>query len=144
MFTWMFWSLQLFTKSFFHVLRIYVMNPYFRSRLKIGSSFFSSTQMTTNSFATMYGPSQHLICIVIPQSEEYSEVVVKLAHLEATFYLLMAGLALSCLVFSGEVLNQRLKFHPIYTQQSGWTINLHPYTANTYSSNTKSLHIVLP
>lgn len=48
-------------------------------------------------------------CLPSPQSEGQGEVVVRMAHLEAAFYLLLGGLALSGLAFSQEVLTQRLQ-----------------------------------
>ncbi|XP_045118928.1 probable glutamate receptor isoform X2 [Portunus trituberculatus] len=41
------------------------------------------------------------------ESEGDEEVVVRMAHLYAAFYILAAGLALSCLAFSGEILLAR-------------------------------------
>ncbi|KAG0692853.1 hypothetical protein GWK47_003227 [Chionoecetes opilio] len=38
------------------------------------------------------------------ESEEAAKVVVGMVHLQAAFYILAAGLALSCLAFSGELL----------------------------------------
>lgn len=43
------------------------------------------------------------LAILCPQFEADVEVVVRMAHLQAAFYILAAGLALSCLIFSGEV-----------------------------------------